>query len=104
MGCSDRRATVSLWQFNWSLPCLIEVSLRISSLQALSTALRDVEDALILGKAPSTSPPSAPMQAKKKGAMPSGPYNRSRYQIYATDTKKALCELYSFCFTLVKSP
>lgn len=78
--------------------------LQISSLQALSTALRDVEDALILGKAPSTSPPSAPMQAKKKGAMPSGPYNRSRYQIYATDTKKALCELYSFCFTLVKSP
>lgn len=79
--------------------------LRISNLPALSTALHDLEDLLLLHK-PALSA-QVPAPAKKKpstSSASSDPYNRSRYYGYAADTNKAFNELYAFCFVLAKPP
>lgn len=73
---------------------------RITSLSALTIALNDLNDLLILGMPPLT--PAA--STKKKGAgMPAkDPYNRVRYWTYAGDIHKSFSELYGFCFKLAK--
>ena len=68
---------------------------RISSLYALSTAVRDLETMLILGK-----PPIDRFQSTKKGMKE--PYNRDQYWSYAADKKSAFLKLYLFCFALAK--
>ncbi|KAH9934960.1 Cullin binding-domain-containing protein [Fomitopsis serialis] len=81
--------------------------LRISSLPALSAALHDLEDLLLLNKPALRPSAQVPAPAKKKptaSSAPSDPYNRSRYYGYASDTKKAFNELYAFCFALAKPP
>jgi len=73
--------------------------LRISCLPALSIALHDVENLLILDK-----PPLKHAAATKKVAAPVDPYNRARYWGYAADTKTAYSEFYTFLFILCKPP
>lgn len=68
---------------------------RISSLYALSTAVRDLESMLILNK-----PPIDRSQSTKKGTKES--YNRDQYWSYAADKKNAFLKLYLFCFALAK--
>ena len=73
---------------------------RISSLPALSIALHDLEDLIILDKPPLKPNAQGP---NKKGAS-GEPYDRTRYFQYAVDTKKAYNELYMFLFMLTKPP
>ncbi|THH23151.1 hypothetical protein EUX98_g8026 [Antrodiella citrinella] len=73
--------------------------LRISCLPALSTALHELENLLILDK-----PPLKHSTATKKTAVSVDPYNRSRYLGYAADTTAAYTELYMFLFVLSKPP
>ncbi|TCD70581.1 hypothetical protein EIP91_002611 [Steccherinum ochraceum] len=75
--------------------------LRISSLPALSTAVQDLENLLIIGKSPLKP---VTQTSTKKNATPTEPYNRARYFQYAADTKKAYSEFYMFLFVLTKPP
>lgn len=74
---------------------------RISSLSALSIALHDLHDLLILNK-PALKPPTTTATVPKKKTAE--PYNRTRYYQYAKDKSKAFNEFYLFCFMLVKPP
>ncbi|KAI9056943.1 DUF298-domain-containing protein [Trametes sanguinea] len=81
--------------------------LRVSNLEGLSLAIRELEDLLLLDKPPiqASSVPVTP--TNKKGAqptVPAGPYNRQKYYQYAADKAKAFSELYAFCFNLAKPP
>ncbi|KAI0781378.1 Cullin binding-domain-containing protein [Trametes elegans] len=81
--------------------------LRISSLSALSLAIRDLEDLLLLDKPPIQPPSGAGVPAKKRAAAQydsTDPYNRQKYYQYAAKKDKAYTELYSFCFGLAKPP
>ncbi|KAI0345203.1 DUF298-domain-containing protein [Trametopsis cervina] len=70
--------------------------LQVSSLSALSAALHDLEDLLILDKPP-LKPPGNTASKKKPE-----PYWRVHYYQYATTKAKAFSELYTFCFLLAK--
>lgn len=76
---------------------------RIASLPALSAALHDLEDLLLLDKPP-LKPPSAAAAAPGKKKPTPEPYNRARYYRYAAEKSKSFNELYMFCFTLAKAP
>ncbi|KAH9857614.1 DUF298-domain-containing protein, partial [Lenzites betulinus] len=80
--------------------------LRVSNLQTLSLAVRDLEDLLLLNTPPIQPQTSAVAPAKKGPAMPgaSDPYDRRKYYAYAASTDKAFSELYTFCFNLAKPP
>ncbi|KAI0747620.1 Cullin binding-domain-containing protein [Daedaleopsis nitida] len=80
--------------------------LRASNLPSLSLVLHDLEQLLLLDKAPTQSSGSS-IASKKKGHVASDtlePYSRVRYNRYAADTKKAFNELYAFSFALAKPP
>lgn len=81
---------------------------RISSLKTLSVAVHDLDDLLLLEK-PAIKPLPASSSVSRGSAssiasLQLEPYNRSRYQEYAKDIKKAFGELYSFSFLLAKPP
>ncbi|KAI0350201.1 hypothetical protein OH77DRAFT_1090171 [Trametes cingulata] len=80
---------------------------RVSNLQTLSLAVRDLEELLLLDKPPIQPPSGAGAPVKKKGvAQPESaePYNRRKYYQYAVDKDKAFSQLYAFCFSLAKPP
>ncbi|KAI8999043.1 DUF298-domain-containing protein [Trametes punicea] len=80
--------------------------LRVSNVQALALAIRDLGD-LLLSQKPPIEPPSGSTTPAKKGveACASGePYDRRKYYEYAADRDKAFSELYVFCFNLAKPP
>lgn len=70
---------------------------RISSLNTLALALRELENLMLLGK-------PALKQSKPTGNKTSSdePYNRSRYHRYVQSVAKAYSELYLFSFMLAK--
>ncbi|KAI0329867.1 DUF298-domain-containing protein [Cubamyces sp. BRFM 1775] len=81
--------------------------LRASTLQALSLAIRDLEDLLLLDKPPIQPPPGTEPPVKKRSAQSAGrvePYSRQKYYLYAANREKAFLELYAFCFSLAKPP
>ncbi|OSC96611.1 DUF298-domain-containing protein [Trametes coccinea BRFM310] len=80
--------------------------LRVSDLEGLSLAIKELEDLLLLDKPPIQAP-SGPVTPTKKSAQPPisvGPYNRQKYYQYAADKDRAFSELYTFCFNLAKPP
>jgi DCN1-like protein 4/5 len=54
--------------------------------------LNDLNNLIVLGK------PTSSHMKLRKGAL----YNRTRYESYAADTRRAFSSFYSFCFTLAK--
>ncbi|KAG5647213.1 hypothetical protein DXG03_001172 [Asterophora parasitica] len=64
-------------------------SFKISNLYALSLAITDLENLLILNKPPAK-------KAKKEA------YDKSAYSTYAADKKAAFRKLYTFCFLFAK--
>ncbi|KAI0373272.1 DUF298-domain-containing protein [Pilatotrama ljubarskyi] len=104
---------VLAWQLNGSEMAKFKLDewmkgtgeLRVSNLQALSLAIRDLEDLLLLDKPPIQPSSGAGALVKKKGIQQSDttePYNRRRYYQYAADKEKAFSDLYAFCFNLAK--
>ncbi|KAI0318430.1 Cullin binding-domain-containing protein [Amylostereum chailletii] len=73
--------------------------LQISSLSALSTAMQELNDLVVLGK-PARARTEATQKKPAENAIPA--YNRSHYYQCAQDAKKALTSFHTFCFQLVK--
>ncbi|KIY43338.1 hypothetical protein FISHEDRAFT_53373, partial [Fistulina hepatica ATCC 64428] len=65
--------------------------LKISSLAALNTILKDLDGLLIRGRRP-------PVKVSTKGA----PYDTTLYLSYASNVKDSFRKFYTFCFALVK--
>jgi DCN1-like protein 4/5 len=77
---------------------------RISSAQALKTALDELQDLLLTDK-PALKPSrssGAASNTKSKSTTSSDPYNRAKYHVYAGDRKAAFLGLYAYCFNLAK--
>jgi len=73
-------------------------SLRVSSLASIAIVLNDLNNLIVLGKPAAGSRSSLSHVKSQKGAI----YDRTRYDSYAADTRKAFSSFYSFCFTLAK--
>ncbi|TFK27338.1 DUF298-domain-containing protein [Coprinopsis marcescibilis] len=88
------------WQMNAADMAKISVDewtkgtgiLKASSLSALSTAMNDLNDLVVLKK------PLLKRVAKKEHE----PYDRTAYYSYADNPKSAFQKLYSYCFSLAK--
>jgi DCN1-like protein 4/5 len=70
--------------------------LRVSSLSSFTIVLNDLNNLVVLGKP--TARPSNSHVKLQRGAV----YNKTRYESYAVDTRKAFSSFYSFCFALAK--
>jgi hypothetical protein len=71
------------------------LGLRVSSLASIAIVLNDLNNLIVLGKPAAGSRSSSKAQ---KGTI----YDRTRYDSYAADTRKAFSSFYSFCFALAK--
>jgi DCN1-like protein 4/5 len=72
--------------------------IRISSLNILALALRELCELLVSSKTPDR------LSGAVKSKEPTEPYNRGRYNTYTRDVKKAFSEFYTFCYKLVTPP
>ena len=71
------------------------LGLRVSSLASIAIVLNDLNNLIVLGK------PAAGSRSSSK-AQKGTAYDRTRYDSYAADTRKAFSSFYSFCFALAK--
>ncbi|KAH9977348.1 DUF298-domain-containing protein [Lactifluus volemus] len=71
-------------------------ALQVSSLSSFTIVLNDLNNLIVLGKP--TARPSNSHVKSQRGAV----YNKSRYEGYAVDARKAFSSFYSFCFALAK--
>ena len=71
----------------------------MSSLASFTIVLNDLNNLIVLGKPAATSSRSSMSHVKsQKGAI----YDKTRYDSYAADTRKAFSSFYGFCFALAK--
>jgi len=74
-------------------------ALRVSSLASFTIVLNDLNNLIVLGKPAAASSRSSISHVKsQKGAI----YDKTRYDSYAADARKALSSFYGFCFALAK--
>lgn len=74
------------------------LGLRVSSLASIAIVLNDLNNLIVLGKPAAGSRSSLSHVKAQKGAI----YDKTRYDGYAADTRKAFSSFYSFCFALAK--
>jgi len=79
-------------------PISQSLELRVSSLASIAIVLNDLNTLIVLGKPAAGSRSSLSHVKAQKGAI----YDRTRYDSYAADTRKAFSSFYSFCFALAK--
>lgn len=71
----------------------------MSSLASLAIVLNDLNNLIVLLRKPAAASRSSMSHVKsQKGAI----YDRTRYDGYTADTRKAFSSFYSFCFALAK--
>jgi len=74
------------------------LELSVSSLASLAIVLNDLNNLIVLGKPAAASRSSMSHVKSQKGAI----YDRTCYDDYAANTRKAFSSFYSFCFALAK--